>query len=198
MISCEDGLGWIDEYCFCHFDTPIIIDVSGDGFELTNPANGVLFDFEGNGKIHRLSWTSRDSDDAFLVLDRNNNGTIDNGSELFGNLTAQPTSAHPNGFLALAEYDKPENGGNGDGRIDASDAVYSLLRMWQDQNHDGVSQAHELHPLAPAGITRIDLDYKESKRRDRYGNGFRYRSKLYDETGAHIERWACDVFLLRE
>jgi hypothetical protein len=174
--------------------SPIVIDTKGTGFELTSAKGGVLFDFLGTGTKIQIAWTATNSGNAWLVLDRNHNGLIDNGTEMFGNITPQPPSSNPNGFLALAVFDESANGGNGNGVIDSGDAIFSQLQLWIDANHDGISQPEELFTLPALGIARIGLQYVYTPFTDQYGNQFRYLGVDWDDAGN--QRQACyDVFL---
>ncbi|MBN2653555.1 MAG: C40 family peptidase [Nitrospirae bacterium] len=118
--------------------SPIVLDLDKDGVETTHLNDGAYFDHDGNGFAEQTGWAS--SDDGLLVMNRNANGTIDSGKELFGNSTilGDGTKAS-NGFEALAELDT-----NADGKVDVSDSAFSQLKVWQDANQDGVSQANEL------------------------------------------------------
>jgi hypothetical protein len=177
----------------CCVESPIIIDVGGQGFLLTSVAGGVTFDMAGTGNPIQIAWTAPNANNAFLALP-DADGFVPNGKQLFGNFTPQPTSATPNGFAALAVYDDPKNGGNGDGIIDAGDAIFPSLRLWIDANHDGIAQAEELHTLPSLGVNSISLNYKADLRTDQYGNLFRFRAQVNPGNPASVGRMAYDVF----
>ena len=102
---------------------------------------------------------------------------------MFGNFTEQSASIpvkDRNGFLALAEFDKPDKGGNGDGVIDTQDTVFSNLRLWQDADHNGISEPNELKTLSEHDVVSMDLKNHESKRTNEHGNRFESRSILKD------------------
>ena len=152
----------------CDIPSPILIDLGGRGYYLTSAAHGVSFDIDADGVIDTIAWTRAGAQNAFLVLDRNGNGLIDDGRELFGTATPLATgSAAPNGFAELAEYDL-----NHDGRIDDSDPVYTELRLWTDLNHNGYSEQFELQTTTAAGVSAIFLLYEVTNRRDNHGNLF--------------------------
>jgi hypothetical protein len=177
--------------------SPIILDLNGKGFVLTDAAQGVLFDIAGTGTPVQIAWTALGADNAFLALP-GADGLVHDGKELFVNFTPQPKSDHPNGFAALAVYDLPANGGNGDGVIDARDKIFSSLRLWIDANHDGICQPEELHTLPSLGVVSISLNYTLSRKEDQYGNVFRYKAAVdpNDPDPTHVGRTAYDVFFV--
>lgn len=178
----------------CCFWSPIVIDISrywdwttnsGNGYHFTDAAGGVRFDLDGNGVKEQVGWPTATSENAWLALDRNGNGVIDSGKELFGNFTDQVGPAgepiplgQGNGWQALAELDRGRSGGNENGMVDRGDAWFANLRLWVDRNHNGISEANELLPLASIGLTGIELTYQETGWTDQYGNNFKLRSRF--------------------
>ncbi len=130
---------------------PLILDLDGDGLEITPLSRGVLFDANGDSIKTATAWAA--ADDGMLVWDRNGNGLIDSGRELFGDETILANgSKAANGFAALAELDS-----NANGKFDALDAQYANLRIWRDLNQDGISQTNELQTLQQSGVQSINL-----------------------------------------
>lgn len=192
--ECDTCTG-ADSYCIGDAGcTPILLAIGADSnYPLTGPAEGVAFDLDGNGILTgRLGWTACGAEIGFLVNDRNGNGLIDDGSELFGNYSLNSLGQRAaNGFAALAEFDQPANGGNGDGSIDAADLIWTQLKVWVDLNHDGISQKEELYTLNQLGISSISVEAAPEMRRDQYGNMFRLRAKFVIRG---MQRQAYDVY----
>jgi len=129
---------------------PLILDLDGDGVELTGGDADIVFD-HNNDEIKTGSQWVR-PDDGLLVRDLNANGVVDSGRELFGDQTHLPNGQLAlDGFAALAALDN-----NHDAVIDAGDAGFSELSVWRDLNQDGISQGEELQSLSEAGITSIN------------------------------------------
>lgn len=171
---------------------PIVIDLGAHGVRFTSVDAGVAFDIDADGEEDHIAWTDPGEGDGFLVWDRNRNGAIDSGLELFGDATPQAPSAKANGFVALALLDDVLTGGNGDGIVADGDRAWGALRVWIDTNQNGRSEAGELQSLASLGITAIEYDYRESRRKDRYGNELRYRARVQLNDGTSAD--AIDVF----
>jgi hypothetical protein len=180
------------QYQNCH--SPIVLNLGNGGYQLSSKNDPVLFDIDADGRPIRLAWTAVGAPMAFLALDRNNDGKIDDGSELFGNHTPLPSgSAAVNGFEALTQYDA-----NHDGIIDGRDPVWSTLLLWTDLNHDGVSQPNEIASIGASEVTAISVTYRWTGRRDGSGNTFRYESTVWmKDIGKHpVPRPVYDIFFV--
>jgi len=163
--------------------SPITLDLDGDGVETIGVRDGAHFDHEGDGFAEQTGWVGRD--DGLLVWDRNGDGVIDNGGELFGNRTKLNNGSFAaNGFAALLELDS-----NHDGKVDADDSLFSSLRVWKDDNGDGVSTSSELIELNAAGVQSITTSYSTSYQVDQDGNEHRQIGNLtrLDGTTASAE-----------
>lgn len=191
--SCEEGPRSGNERTECS-DSPILLDLDRNQFHLAGgPA---LFDIDSDGNVEAVTWVPPNSRDAFLFLDRNGNGVADNGLELFGTSTLLVNGDRAeNGYEALTEFDLRENGGFEDGVIDELDSIFAELRVWIDDNADGVSEQGETMSLAEAGVLALETDYRESPRTDSFGNEFRYVGKgSILKNGKAKEMWTTDVF----
>jgi hypothetical protein len=171
--------------------SPLVLDLQGDGILPTSVKTGVSFDLMGLGAL-KTAWVK--GDDALLVLDRNGNGRIDSGFELFGASTRVAGVPADNGFKALAELDRAVNGGNGNGRIDAGDKMFVDLQVWKDANSDGVSQREELSSLDQVGVKAIDLAYQNTVKMDSFGNDLSLQGTFTRKDGSKGQ--LIDVFFV--
>ena len=127
-------------------------------------------------------------ENAFLALDRNANGRIDSGAELFGNFTPLRSGALArNGYEVLSELDD-----NHDGVVDRSDVTWPALLLWTDRNHDGASTADELQSVSESVVTAFEIEHRFIGRKDQWGNQFRYMAHARLGHARHV---FYDVFL---
>ena len=158
---------------------PLTLDLDGDGIETvaSNGHKGALFDHSNDGIRTATGWVGKD--DGFLVYDRNGDGVVNNGSELFGDNTPLKNGERAaNGYQALAELDD-----NGDGKVDAADSAFAKLRVWRDLNQDGISQEGELLTLEEAKVKALNLANQSSNRDLGNGNSLAEEGSYTDGDG---------------
>lgn len=169
-----------------HLTSPIIMDLDGDGVETLSVQNKIYFDHDGNGLSELSGWV--DSDDGLLVLDRNLNGVVDSGKELFGNNTILLNGfKSKNGFEALQELDE-----NSDGSVNTVDASWKYFKIWKDSNSNGIVDDGELLSMADAGVASINTEYKAGSSKDAAGNEHRETgsfTKVDGTSGTATDVW---------
>lgn len=176
---------------FCDTGTPLVIDMGQNGFKFGRTGDYVYFDLNADGEPSKIQWVRESGDEAFLAIDLNENGTIDDGSELFGSGSplGQTESKAIDGYMALAQYDLPEMGGNADGYISADDQVFSSLLLWTDNDANGLSAHHELIAVTDTVLRKFETEPKEARRRDHAGNVFIYKSKAFSNERGKRKRY---------
>lgn len=150
---------------------PLIIDLSQDGFHMQSDRL-INFDFDGTGQPITTQWVAPNGNEAFVFIDLNRNGQVDNGTELFGDTmflleTLQPAT---DGFAALGQYNNPLLGGNNDDTINDADLIWPHLHIWLDIDANGISTPDEIMTMQDANISAISLQTKQSNRQDASGN----------------------------
>lgn len=151
--------------------SPLVLDLNGDGIHTTDvETDPVAFDLTGDGRLDLVGWTHPSTEEGLLYYDHNHNRVIDGGAELFGEVTMLPDGRRAqNGFEALAAYDDPAHGGNGDGVISSADRVWGRIRLWVDRNHDGLMTNDENYSLGEVKVVQLDLGYEQAAGGEQYG-----------------------------
>jgi hypothetical protein len=181
--ECElSGNHWNGDYCeIVEQDpgtSPIIIATESSSYHLTSASDGVLFDIDGDGTDEQVAWTQPAASVAFLAIDRDGDGAITSGKELFGDVTIPGES---NGFCALSRMTVDSNGGAVRGSVSEDDPIFTRLLLWTDRNHNGVSEPAELLPASNL-LSDIGLGYQLHNRRDGHGNLYRFRGWVHFRT----------------
>lgn len=211
--TCQDGVclpltgggGGGDIQECTPFCSPLVMDVDGDGIHTTGADDPATFDIDADGTPDMIGWLAANDDDAFLWRDVEKNGRVDDGSELFGVGMRLPDGNFArHGFEALAVYDQREHGGDGGGLITNRDAVWRRLRLWRDQNHNGISERDEIGLIQAEQVIALGVTWVESTEVDAAGNHLRlkgvYRHRIAsgsDGAARYEERALIDVFFRR-
>jgi hypothetical protein len=127
---------------------PLVLDLNGNGIDLTKLSDGAKFDINGDGKPEQTSFVAPGN--GLLAVDWNNDGVINSIKELFGN-----QNGAANGFDELAKYDE-----NKDNKISNIDSIFSKLLVYRELNNDGKGSGSELSSLKDLGIQSISLSYQ--------------------------------------
>jgi hypothetical protein len=184
------GFQQSDAWCTGGCESPLIVALSPGGLPgnaFGDAAHGALFDLDGSGVPEYVATLGFNANAAWLVLDRNGNGKVEY-TDLFGNYTEQAPVPDGNGFLALAVFDS-----NNDQKIDASDPVFSQLRLWRDVNRDWQNQPSEMLTIEQAGFRSFNLDFHEEGKKDGLGNLWRFSALATKINGSHTTIY--DVYL---
>lgn len=194
VLECEPG--WNEDYgCLgdiCYWDgesfrsyswsepdcnTPLVLNFEDTPVEFS-PASAASFDLSPDGTCMSTDWPTA----PWLALDRDGDGFISDGGELFGSATAMSSGGYAqHGFAALAELDT-----NRDGKITAKDERFEELVLWNDLDDDRIGAYGELRPLAQTTLVAIDLGFGRRASCDRQGNcgveraSFEYRDAKGD------------------
>ncbi len=151
----------------------VVLDLDGDGLETRRyKKTRAAFDMDGNGSRDNVGWTT--SNDGFLVIDRNDNGRVDDATEMAfldsdGNLQ--------NGQAGLFALDT-----NGDGIVSADDELFSSLQIWVDSDGDGVTDIGEMQSLASRGIESISLAFAGVEETKRFGRNLTLATTVFTRT----------------
>jgi len=147
-----------------HYVDPLILDLDGNGIDTVGLENGIQFELNTSDLKVKTGWAS--ANDGLLVWDRNNDGKINDASELFGNhVLMNDGSISQHGFAALKDLDS-----NNDNIIDNKDDAFQNLSVWKDINQDGVNQENELFSLSELGIKSLNVNYLDVEERLENGN----------------------------
>lgn len=167
--------------------SPLIIDLNGDGIRTVALADsGYYFDLNNDFRAEQTAWPY--PFDGLLVLDRNGDGKIDHGAELFGNYTPMPDGrTAANGFEALAAFDADK-----DGFITSRDPIFHKLRVWRDISRTGRTTPADLYLLEDLGIEAIGVRWTESKEVDAGGSAHRQVGVVQINGNKHL---IADVWL---